>query len=52
MKTFIRIFSFVILLASCTEPKMQLRAPTATETGKSIENDSVKKDSIVLSAKN
>jgi len=51
MKTYIRFFSFVILLASCTEPKIQLRAPVATETGKSITTDSIKKDSVVLSAK-
>ena len=51
MKTYIRFFSFVILLASCTEPKIQLRAPVATESGKLVATDSVKKDSVVLSAK-
>jgi hypothetical protein len=51
MKTFIRIFSVVILLASCTQPKIQLRAPVAAETGKSVKTDSVKKDSVILNAK-
>ncbi|HKG07847.1 MAG TPA: hypothetical protein VKB19_15365 [Pedobacter sp.] len=56
MKTALSLLSLILLFAACGEPKMRLKAPEAAkeENNMAVENsnDSVQKDSALLSIKN
>jgi hypothetical protein len=51
MKTLLRFFAFAILLSSCSEPKLRLRAPEAAASEKQVKNDSLRKDSTGIGKK-
>jgi len=48
MKIIVPVFALAILVASCTEPKIQLRATEPAEANGTLVKDSVKADTVGL----
>jgi len=52
MKIILPVFALAIVLASCTEPKVQLRAAETAEMDTVLVKDSVKVDTSSVAKKN